>query len=127
MNYNPQIPIDSFFNQVKYLLEYLELARFLYTHIQTTNIDYTILNKTRKFQNAIKTWDWMNPIHKNWINFNTHFHIAHRELEETGELTMKDVGFHQYHICPACHFPTRLKDIRRQHMYLSLPQYHMLL
>ena len=67
MNYNPQSPIDSVFNQVEYLLEYLELARFLYTHIQTTNIDYTILNKTRKLQNEIKTWDWMNPIHKNWI------------------------------------------------------------
>ena len=37
----------------------------------------------------------MNSIQKNWINFKTHFCTAHRELEETGELTMEDAVYHQ--------------------------------
>ena len=37
----------------------------------------------------------MSPIQQNWINFKTHFLTAHRELEETGELTMEDAGYHQ--------------------------------
>ena len=37
----------------------------------------------------------MNPIQRNWINFKTHFCTAHRELEETVELTMEGAGYHQ--------------------------------
>ena len=36
----------------------------------------------------------MNPIQKNWIIFKTSFRTAHRELEETGKLTIKDTGYH---------------------------------
>ena len=63
--------------------------------MQTTNIAYMIINRTRKFQDAIKTWNQMNPIQQNWINFNTHFCTAHRKIEETGKLTMEDYGYHQ--------------------------------
>ena len=95
MQYDPQAPIDTFFNQVEDILEYRELARSLYIQIQTTNITYTIINRMRKFQDAIKTWNRMNPIQQNWINFNTHFCTAHRKIEETGKLTMEDYGYHQ--------------------------------
>lgn len=95
MQYDPEILIDTVFNQVKELLEYGELCRYLYTQIQTTNIACNIINKTRKFQDYIKTWNWLNPIQQIWINFKTHFCTAHHELKETGELTMKDAGFHQ--------------------------------
>ena len=37
----------------------------------------------------------MNPIQKNWIIFKTSFRTAHRELEETGKLTMEAAGYHQ--------------------------------
>ena len=37
----------------------------------------------------------MNPFQQNWIDFKTHFHTAHCELKETGELTMEDAGYHQ--------------------------------
>ena len=58
------------------------------------NISYTVINRTRKFQGAIKTWNRMNPIQQNWVNFKTHFCTAHRELKETPKLTMEDVGYH---------------------------------
>ena len=35
MHYNPQTPIDTVINQVKDLLEYGELAGYLYINIQT--------------------------------------------------------------------------------------------
>ena len=88
MQYDPHTPIDTVFNQVKDLLEYGELSRSPYTQIQTTNISYTIINRTRKFQDAIKTWNRMNPIERNWINFKTHFCTAHCELKKTGKLKM---------------------------------------
>ena len=37
----------------------------------------------------------MNTIQKNWIHFKTQLCTAHRKLEETGELTMEDAGYHQ--------------------------------
>ena len=93
--YYPQAPIDTIFNQVEDILEYRELAKSLYTQIQTTDITYTIINRMRKFQDAIKIWNRMNPIQQNWINLKTHFCTAHRELKETGELTMESTGYHQ--------------------------------
>ena len=50
IQYNPQTPINTIFNQVKDLIEYGELARSKYTQIQTTRIAYMIINKTRNFQ-----------------------------------------------------------------------------
>ena len=85
----------SVFNQVEDFPEYNELERYPYTPKQTTNITYMIITRTRKYQDAIKTWNGMNPIQQNWINSRTHFCTAHHELEETGELTMKVAGYHQ--------------------------------
>ena len=95
MYHNNQSLIDTIFNQVEDLLKYGKLVRYPYTHIKTTNTIYTIINKTRKFHDTIKTWNQMNPIQQNWINFKTHFRTSHRNIEETGELTMEHVGFHQ--------------------------------
>ena len=86
MHYDLQTPIDIFFNQVEDLLIYMELDRSLYTQIHTKNIAYAIINKISKFHYAIKTWNCMNPMQQNWINFKTHFRTAHRELDETSEL-----------------------------------------
>ena len=95
MQDDPQAPIDIFFDQVKDLIKHGELSRYLYSQIQTTNISYTSINRTRKFQDAIKTRKRMNSIQQNWINFRTHFRTAHRELKETGELTMEAAEYHQ--------------------------------
>ena len=98
MQYYPQTPIDTVFNQVEDLLEYRELAKYLYTQIKTTNIAYRIINRTRNFQDAIKIWNRMNPFQQNWINFKTHFCTAYREIKETDELTMEDAGYHQANV-----------------------------
>ena len=95
MKYDPQSPIGTVFNQFEDILEYGELAISLYTHIQTTKIACKIINRTRKFQGAIKAWNQMTPIQHNWINFKTHFCIAHRAIKDTGELTMEAAGYHQ--------------------------------
>ena len=54
-----------------------------------------IINRMRKSQDAIKTWNRMNPVQHNWINFKSHFCTGHRELEETSKLTMEAAGYHQ--------------------------------
>ena len=73
MQDDPYASINIVFNQVEDILEYRELDRSPYTHIQTTNISYKIINRKSKFQDAIKTWNRMNPFQHNWINFKTHF------------------------------------------------------
>ena len=95
MQYDLETPIETVFNQDEDLLEYGELDRYLYTHKQTTNIAYMIITRTRKYQDAIKIWNGINPIQQNWINYKTHFCTAQQELEETGKLTMKAAGYYQ--------------------------------
>ena len=95
MHYDPQRLINNVFNQVRDLLEYVELDRSMYTQIQTMDIAYTIINKTSNLQDEIKTWNRMNPIQQNWISLKTHFRTAHHDLEETGELKKEDAGLHQ--------------------------------
>ena len=95
MQYDPQTPIDTFFNQVKNILEYGELDISPYTHIHKNNISYIIINRTRKFQDAIKTWNRMNPIQQNWINFKPIFaHLAVISIKLANS-QMEAVGYHQ--------------------------------
>ena len=37
----------------------------------------------------------MNPIEKNCFKFKTNFHTAHREIKETGKITMEAAVYHQ--------------------------------
>ena len=69
-----------------------------YTQIQMNSIDYMIINRTRKLQDVIKTWNLMTPIPQNEINFQPHFLTAHRKLEETVKLTMEYAWYHQYRL-----------------------------
>ena len=94
MQYDPQTPIDTVFNPVKYILGYGELAIYPYNNIHTTDISNRIINRTTKFQDKIKTWNQMSPFHQNWINFKTNFCTAHYKLEETSEQIMEDAGHH---------------------------------
>jgi hypothetical protein len=93
--YDPITPIDVVFNAIEDLIEYGEMARCTYTMAQTVNIAYSILNRTTKFRDSIKHWNRLPALHKTWISFKLHFREAHDELQETGELTMEDAGYHQ--------------------------------
>ena len=95
MVYDPQSPVDVVFNQVEDLIEFGDMALCPFSAGQTINIAYTIINKTRRFKDAIIAWNRRAPQDKTWINFKIHFREAHAELLETGTLTMETAGYHQ--------------------------------
>jgi hypothetical protein len=99
--YDPSTPVDVVFNQVEDLVEYGEMANCTFTMNQTVNIAYAILNCTTKFKESIKTWNRLPALQRTWIAFKIHFRTAHNELQETGELTMEDAGYHQANLIEA--------------------------
>ena len=46
-------------------------------------------------QQLLMVRNWMTTIEHNWIHFKTQLCTAHRDLEETRELTIEDAGYHQ--------------------------------
>jgi hypothetical protein len=99
--YDPITPVDVVYNQVEDLVEYGEMAQCPYTQTQTINIAYAIINRTTKFRESIKVWNRLPPLQRTWIAFKIHFRDAHNELQETGELTMADAGYHQANLIEA--------------------------
>jgi hypothetical protein len=99
--YDPVTPVDVAFNQVEDLVEYGEMAGCEFTMHQTVNIAYSILNRTMKFHESIKMWNRLPALQQTWIAFKIHFRQAHTELQETGELTMEEAGYHQANLVEA--------------------------
>jgi hypothetical protein len=99
LHYDPVTPIDLVFNKVEDLVEYGELAHNPYSQLQTITKAYNILNATGTFKDGIKTWNRIiDPLQKTWINFKVHFRTTHKELSETGDLTLRQAGYHQANI-----------------------------
>jgi hypothetical protein len=99
--YDPSTPVGMVFNQVKDLVEYGEMANCTFTMSQTINIAYATLNLTTKLKESIKTWNRLPALQKTCIAFKIHFHTARNKLQETGELTMEDAGYHQANLIEA--------------------------
>ena len=95
-HYDPVTPIDIVYNKVEDLIEYGELARNPFSQLQTITKAYNIINKTGTFKDGIKAWNRIaDPNLKTWIAFKIHFRTAHDELAETGDLTLRQAGYHQ--------------------------------
>jgi hypothetical protein len=115
--YDPITPIDVVFNAIEDLVEYGEMARCTHTMAQTINIAYCILNRTTKFRDSIKIWNRLPTLHKTLISFKLHFCEAHDELQETGELTMGDTGYHQANLIEA--IANRVAELQTPHQELA--------
>jgi hypothetical protein len=95
-HYDPITPIDIVYNKVEDLIEYGELAHNPYSQLQTITKAYNSINATGTFKDGIKTWNRIiDPLQKTWINFKIHFRTTHAELSETGDLTLRQAGYHQ--------------------------------
>jgi hypothetical protein len=110
--YDPITPVDEVFNKIEDLVEFGEMAQCTYTMAQSINIAYSILNRTTKFKESIKSWNRRPAPQRTWIRFKTHFREAHNELQETGELTMADAGYHQANLVEA--IAEKLAEIQQE-------------
>ena len=73
MNYDPVIPFDKKFNKIEDLLYYGDMENCPYSHPQAISKSYTILNKTRKLLDYIKSWNRLPPIQKMCLECDTKF------------------------------------------------------
>jgi hypothetical protein len=117
--YDPVTPVDVVFNKVEDLVEYGEMAQCDFTMPQTINIAYAILNRTTKFRESIKAWNRRPALQKTWIAFKIHFREAHTELQETGELSMEDAGYHQANLVEA--IANRVAELQTVPAYAPAP------
>ena len=96
MSYEPTHPIEEIFSKLEDLKMYGTYANLPYTSAQIIAKAYNIINRTGTiFKHYITTWNRKPAENKTWANFKQHFRTAHEELEETGDLTLQDTGFHQ--------------------------------
>ena len=77
--------------KIEDLLEYDgELAHCPFSQLQAIASANNILNnKTGKFCETVKAWNHLTCVQQTWFDFKQHFHDAHLELQETGELTLE--------------------------------------
>ena len=95
MHYDPTPPVENIFSRVGYLFEYKDMEGFPYSHLQVISKAFTIIKKTGKLREYIKSWNHLPLIQKTWIAFKTHFHEDHQEITKTVELTPKQAGYRQ--------------------------------
>jgi hypothetical protein len=88
--YNTQYPIEIVFNAVEDYVDFAELGHQPLTQRQTIAKAYTILNKTRRFENDITDWNRRPNVDKTWLNFKNHFRHAHQEFRETTDVTLEE-------------------------------------
>lgn len=91
--YDPALPIVLVFNKIHDLLDLATAAGSPYSAQQIINFGYLILNKTGKFNQGIREWNWLLPAQKTWANFQTHFTTEYQTLRETGELSKQESSF----------------------------------
>ena len=77
MNYDLVTPVENIFKKVEDLLKYCDMANYPYSQPQEISGGYTIINKTGKFREYIKSWKCIPMIQKTWISFKIHFREAH--------------------------------------------------
>lgn len=90
MTYNPRLPIDIVFNAVEDFVDFATMGQQPMTQKQTIAKAYLIINKTRRFKQAITEWNRLIETNKTWINFKNHFRQAHQEFRETTDTTLED-------------------------------------
>ena len=73
MHFDPVNPVENIFNKIEDLLKYGDMAKCTYSHPQAISKFYSILNKTGKFRELIKSWNRLPLIQKMWIEFKPHF------------------------------------------------------
>ena len=96
----------------------MENLQDTYTYIyRPKNIAYTIINKTRNFQDSIKTWNRMNPVQQHWTDFENHLRTASASSKK--QVTWKwgmrvsnkpTLSMKSYQIWTVYHLLTRLQE-----------------
>ena len=87
--YNPNAPIETFFEQITNSVAYAELGDAPFTSKQIVDNSLLCLAKMGVFYNDLKEWNRKPLISRNWTTFRVHFAKAHREWKANLCLTAR--------------------------------------
>ena len=85
--YNPNAPIETFFEQITNSVAYAELGDAPFTSKQIVEISLLCLAKTGVFNDELKEWNRKPLLSRDWIMFRVHFSKAHRKWKANLRLT----------------------------------------
>jgi hypothetical protein len=91
--YDPNQPIESFFDQVEDAVALAAAANAPYTSAQIVSIAYNTIFSTGMFSDACRDWRRRPTADHNWVNFKLDFALAHQDLRDS-QLTSKQSGYH---------------------------------
>ena len=92
--HHPLDPIRTVFSAIEELLKFTDITSTPYIKLWAVNTAYVIVHRTDKFRLAICKWNRITTVQKMWVRFKPFFWMAHRELQETYNLTFEEASMH---------------------------------
>jgi hypothetical protein len=80
--YDPNLPIESLFDQIEDGIDYAAAGLSPYTPAQVTNTAFQLIHATGMFVEDCKIWKRRATAYKTWDQFKTDFADAHREFRD---------------------------------------------
>jgi hypothetical protein len=90
--YDPNLPIETLFDQVENAVDFAAAANTPYSPAQVVATAYQLVFATGVFLEDCKVWKRQLEIYKTWDHFKRDFALSHRELRET-KVTAVGAGY----------------------------------
>ena len=81
--YDPNLPIESLFEQIDAAVEFAAAGSNPYTTLQIVSTAYQLVVDTGIFLNDYRDWKSKAVADKTWPNFQIHFTETHLEMRES--------------------------------------------
>ncbi len=91
--YDPNQPIETFFDQIEDAVTLADAAKAPYTEPQIIAIAYNTIFTTSMFPEACREWRRRPIIEHTWSNFKAAFAEAHQDFRES-QVTSQQSGYH---------------------------------
>jgi hypothetical protein len=88
--WDPNMPIDLLFMQIKEAQEFADDGNSPYTDIQVLNKVYNLVFKTSPFNRACCEWNAWPTNEMTWTNFRTHYSATQVVLQEEMDTKWQD-------------------------------------
>jgi hypothetical protein len=85
--YDPNMPIETLFDQIESAIDYAAAGLTPYTPEQVINNAYQLVYATGMFLDDCKIWKRRDAPYKTWAHFKTDFSLAHREFRDARSTT----------------------------------------
>jgi hypothetical protein len=90
--YDPNLPIETLFDQVENAVDFAAAGNTPYSPAQVVAIAYQLIFATGVFLDDCKVWKRRLDDYKTWDHFKRDFALSHRELRET-KVTAAGAGY----------------------------------